>query len=171
MFAHSFTRVLLGAAIAIAASSLSFSTPALAQTQLNHSADLCNAYNSDGTLVRRTPGFVENSSATEDLHLVCPMVRVAGKSTTGIANVHVVDRSTTAGIRCSFYDLRAYAQSWYWSGWETSLGSGPNNNKTFSFASTSSEDQYSGFHHIYCILPPTDPTYGRSVIASYSSGE
>lgn len=161
----------LSAAVLAAAGSLSLTSPAMAETQLNHSADFCNAFNSEGTLFRRTPGYVENTSNTEDLHLICPMVRVANRSTTGIANVHANDRSTTAGIRCSFYDLRAYAQSWSWSGWESSNGSGPNNFVTFSFPSSSSEDQESGFHHIYCILPPSDPTYGRSILASYSSGE
>lgn len=161
----------LSAALLAAAASLSFTVPALAETQLNHSADFCNAYDSSGNLFRRAPGFVENTSSSEDLHLICPMVRVANRSTTGIANVHANDRSTTAGIRCSFYDLRAYAQSWSWSGWESSLGSGLNNFVTFSFPSSSSEDQESGFHHVYCILPPSDPTYGRSVLASYSSGE
>lgn len=170
MFTKNRVHCLLAALLA-AGGAVSLSAPALAETQLNHSGDFCNAFSSEGTLVRRTPGYVENSSSSEDLHLVCPMVRVANRSTTGIANVHVNDRSTTAGIRCSFYDLRAYAQSWTWSGWESSLGSGPTNHKTFSFASSSSEDQESGFHHIYCILPPSDPTYGRSVLASYSSGE
>ncbi|HVJ61191.1 MAG TPA: hypothetical protein VM555_00570 [Tahibacter sp.] len=144
---------------------------AQADTQINHASGFCNAAGSSGTLVRQFQGTLSNSSTTEDLHVLCPLVRVSGQDFTGIVNVQVVDRSRTDGIQCSFYNQRAYGHAWVWSGWSSpTLGSGEDNRKTIVFGSSTSQDKWDGFHHIYCILPPSDSVYGDSVLASYSSG-
>jgi hypothetical protein len=144
---------------------------ASAETQLNHGAGFCVKSGSDGTLSRKWQGVIANASSTQDLRVLCPLVRVAGQNTTGKVNVHVIDRSQSAGVRCSFYDQRGYGHTWSWSNWSTSLGSGPNNYRTFSFGPYNSQDKWSGFHHVHCILPPKDPTYGETILASYSSGD
>lgn len=148
-----------------------FAPQASAEAQLNHAAGFCSQSGTSGTLTRYYQGVLGNASTTQDLHLLCPLVRVAGQTKTGTVNVHVIDRNNGAGVRCSFYDQRAYGQSWTWSGWEDTVGSGLNNFRTFTFGPYNSQDTFSGFHHVYCILPPKDATYGESILASYSSGE
>lgn len=150
---------------------LAFSSMAGAQTQLNHGAGFCQKVGSGGTLARYYQGTVGNSSVTQDLRLLCPMVRVSGKSTTGVVNVHVTDRSRDKGIRCSFYDQRSYGHKWRWTGWTSTRGSGPTNFKTFVWPAATSQDRYDGFHHVHCVLPPKDSLYGDSILASYSSGD
>lgn len=149
---------------------LATTTSAVAhETQLNHAAQFCNKSGSNGTLVRLFQGTIANDSYSKDLRVLCPMVRVANKDTTGKINVHVVDRNQ-GSVRCSFYNQRAYGHTWQWSGWKNTVGSGPNNYRTFSFGPYDSQDKFDGFHHVHCILPPRDSSY-RTELASYSSGD
>lgn len=142
-----------------------------AGTQLNHAPGFCNAANSSGTLVRHYQGTISNAHSTEELWLLCPLVRVSGQNTTGVVNVHVTDRSRDSGISCSFYNQSAYGRRWEWTGWTKTLGSGFENNKTFSFGPYTSYDKWDGFHHIFCKLPPKDAVYGSSELGNYSSGD
>jgi hypothetical protein len=158
--------LMVAASVLLAAASMD----AFAGHRLNHSAQFCNKTGSDGTFVAHWQGTISNSSTTKTLRLLCPVVRMAGLGTTGDAHVHVIDRNQGDSVRCSFYNQRAYGHTWVWSGWKSTLGSGPENYKTFTFAAQPSQDSWGGFHHFYCSLPPKDSTYGASVLASYSSG-
>jgi hypothetical protein len=139
------------------------------ETQLNHAAQFCNKSGGSGTLVRTYQGTIANNSYSQDLRVLCPLVRVAGKGTTGVVNVHVVDRNA-GSVRCSFYNQRAYGHTWSWSGWKNTVGSGPNNYRTFSFGPFASQDSWDGFHQIHCLLPPRNSSY-RTELGSYSSGD
>lgn len=149
---------------------LAFTSIASAETQLNHGAGFCQKSGSSGTLTRYFQGTVGNSHSSQDLRLLCPMVRVAAQDTTGVAKVHVIDKNRDEGIKCSFYNQRSYGHTWSWSGWVTTKGSGPTNYRTFSWGPNSSQDKFEGFHHVHCILPPADTVYGASILGSYSSG-
>jgi hypothetical protein len=138
--------------------------------RLNHDAQFCNKSGSEGSLGLYWQGTISNESTTQNLRVLCPVVRMAGLTTTGDALVNAIDRNRNAGIQCSFYDQRAYGHQWTWSGWTTSLGSGANNYVTFKFGPYNSQDSWGGFHHFHCIIPPKDATYGVSVIGSYSTG-
>ena len=84
------------------------------------------------------------------------------------AYAQTAEQHFKAGLE--FYDQKAYGQDWTWSNWKNSLGSGPNNYVTFTFGPYNSKDSWGGFHHFYCIIPPTDVDYGESTIGSYSTG-
>jgi len=160
------TFLVVAAAALLAAASMDAS----AGHRLNHSAQFCHKSGSDGTLSAQWQGTITNTSPTRNMRVLCPVVRMAGLGTTGKAHVHVIDRNLNAGVQCSFYNQRAYGHTWVWSGWKTSLGSGPSNYRTFTFPAQASQDSWGGFHHFHCILPPKDSTYGASVLASYSTG-
>jgi hypothetical protein len=138
--------------------------------RLNHDAQFCNKSGSDGSLTIYWQGGIGNDSTTQDLRVLCPVVRMAGLTTTGDALVNAIDRNRNAGIQCSFYDQRAYGHAWTWSGWKTSTGSGNSNYVTFKFGPYNSQDSWGGFHHFHCIIPPKDSQYGASTIGSYSTG-
>ena len=159
-----------GAGVLALAVLATLSPAAHAGHRLNHDAQFCNKSGTSGTVVLYWQGGIGNDSTTQSLYLLCPVVRMAGLTTTGDALVNVIDRSQSAGIQCSFYDQKAYGHDWTWSGWDTTVGSGANNYRTFSFGPYNSKDSWGGFHHFYCIIPPKDPSYGVSIIGSYSTG-
>ncbi|MEO8673915.1 MAG: hypothetical protein ABI411_21605 [Tahibacter sp.] len=157
-------------AIALLVGALPLCATVHAETQLNHNGGFCVASGSSGTLSRKWQGTITNAHTSEDLRVLCPLVRVAGQNTTGLVQIHTIDRNRFQGIDCGFYDQRAYGHDWTWSGWTTSVGSGTDNFRTFSFGPYNSQDKYEGFHQVHCVLPPSDAVYGESVLGSYSSG-
>jgi hypothetical protein len=144
-------------------------TPAHAGDRLNHSAHFCVA--TSGTPTIGWGGGISNASSTNEMRVFCPVVRDGGATSTGDAIVHTIDRKAGDGIDCSFYSARAYSQSWHWSGWIESVGSGEENYRTFSWDSVAHSDDWSGHHHFHCLVPTYDNTYGASVVVSYSTGD
>lgn len=143
-----------------------------ARAERAESGTSCFKWGNDGVLGVWNQGVIGNLDFTNTMLVFCPITRELGENTPGDPLVHTIDRNVGAGVECSFYDVRAYGQDWDWSGWVSTLGSGADNFRTISWGSQgTSEDKFAGFHHFLCHIPPRDPTYGSSVLASYSSGE
>ena len=141
-----------------------------AGARLNHGGGHCVKIGSGGNLVRYWQGTVGNDHWSQELWLLCPAVRRAGENTTGGPIFCGIDRSSTAGIRCSFYDQRSYGHAWWWSGWKETSGASANNYASRSWSATNSQDKFDGFHHFFCKIPPRS-SIGISVLSSYAAGE
>ncbi len=136
--------------------------------QFHHSGSMC--VSTGGSRGYYNQGIISNLSYSSSMNLFCPMVRENDNTQVGTVSVHLRDANHGEGIQCSFYDVEAYGRSWAWSGWKTSLGGGASNIGTLSWDINSVRDQYAGYNHIRCTLPPRTSD-GTSYIASYRAGE
>lgn len=132
-----------------------------------HSSGALNCVTSGGSRGTWNAGYITNQSTTSNMSVRCPISRDNSSTTTGTRKIHGIDANPNAAISCSAYEVNHYGTTWSWSGWIDSVGSGPNNYRTFSWPSITSRD---GSAHFYCIVPPRHSSQGASRISSYSVG-
>ncbi len=138
---------------------------AQADTRINHASGFCSAAGFERHAGAPVPGHAVQFEYDGRPARAVPAgfacrVRTSPASSTCRSWIAAAQAASST----AYYNQRAYGHA---VGLErlvvADAGSGEDNRKTIVFgSSTSARTKWDGFHHIYCILPPSDSVYGDS---------